>query len=601
MADGQVADAELESVIDWKEANELLSENVSGEASGFCALEISPVEDEEFDNCNSEVAKGVDVDMPMNGKHVVAAAQSQAFARNDDSEIRNDNIDSSVMDTGDFEPISAVKDDSDHFKCAMTTDHDRRSTFSCEGPNYASSVIITGDVQGEAKEPNSFRPVSLLINGDSDHLKCVIPAENAENVVSSNEVCGAMTEDQDRKGSDSRERKKSKYLSPPFIDADQGSKDSPSLEVGEADNKKSSRPKKRGRKPRGFGSGSFSGSHPIAKCSSRQMRSSTDFINKAGILEAMNVDSTELNSQLHLAALDCLYPYENRRFDSAEIFFTKFRAVVFQNLQVMNKETDSWKRKRIKTEVAAQALVVDSAASLDAKYPRANIYCSNERNPWQKSSTYEGSKVVRSDGVGSAGLFDANTNVTCSCLPLDSQIFDSIVPSKLQPRRKRNDETLPSSPQQAGNIGGLHDSNGKIVVKGSRLPSQAAITGNAVEKKKRGRKRKVDAVAYVRNTTGFPVAHGNNARPISLEVCLGDMVPHSSAISMGLPLRSTAIPGNPAGQVHSVSDIRRNLEMMTSMLEKSGDSLSPQMKQKLENEIQGLLKKVSSLVGSSSS
>ncbi|KAL9275519.1 hypothetical protein AKJ16_DCAP11923 [Drosera capensis] len=494
MADGKVADAELESVIDWKEANELLSENVSGEASG------------------------IDVDMPMNGKHVVTAAQSQAFARNDDSEIRND-MDSSVLDTGDFEPISAVKDDSDHFKCAMTTDLDTRSTFSCGDPNYAASVTINDDVQGEAKEPDSFRPVSLLINEDSDLLKCVIPAEN---VVSSSKVCGGMTEDQDRKGSDSRARKKSKYLSPPFIDADQGSKDSPSLEVGEADNTTSSSPKKRGRKPRGFGSGSFSGFH-----SSRQMISSTDFIDKAGILEAMNVDSAELISQLHLAALDCLYPYENRRFDSAEVFFT----------------------------------------NLDAKYLSANIYCSNERNPWQKSRENEENKLVQSDGVGCAGLFDPNTNVIRSYLSQDSQIIDSNVPSKLQPRRKRNEETLTSFPQQAGDI------------------------GNAVEKKKRGRKRKVDTVTYGRNTAGFPVTNGNSAKPISLEVCLGEMAPHSSAVSMGLPFLSSPVTGNPAGQVHSVSDIRRNLEMMTSMLENSGDNLSPQMKQKLENEIQGLLKK----------
>ncbi|CAA3007226.1 Hypothetical predicted protein [Olea europaea subsp. europaea] len=47
--------------------------------------------------------------------------------------------------------------------------------------------------------------------------------------------------------------------------------------------------------------------------------------------------------------------------------------------------------------------------------------------------------------------------------------------------------------------------------------------------------------------------------------------------------------------------MRRNIEMMQSVLEKKGDTLSPETKTKLENEIKGFLNKISTIVGSSSS
>ncbi|KAK4394676.1 Serine/threonine-protein kinase ATM [Sesamum angolense] len=69
-----------------------------------------------------------------------------------------------------------------------------------------------------------------------------------------------------------------------------------------------------------------------------------------------------------------------------------------------------------------------------------------------------------------------------------------------------------------------------------------------------------------------------------------------------LPVNACKIPAKPgAGGTPDIALIRQNVEMMKSTLEKAGNSLSSEMRAKLENEIKAFLEKLSSMGGSSSS
>ncbi|GAB4853365.1 hypothetical protein Ancab_017541 [Ancistrocladus abbreviatus] len=179
-------------------------------------------------------------------------------------------------------------------------------------------------------------------------------------------------------------------------------------------------------------------------------------------------------------------------------------------------------------------------------------------------------------------------------------IVDIVKPQK---RRRKKEATTPV-PQETKGAHSIPDLNG----------------GNPGPKKRRLKEGTLCKCSKPKSTIVFPDANGSNAKRIPLEVCLQEMEPGSPAASIGLtnnadagsveadkncsktnllgtsPLPCSPIKGadtptavlkpcdHPIGEVLSLVDIRQNLELMTSMLEKYGDNLSAKMRAKSHSE-----------------
>lgn len=732
--DGAAFDASrvISHMEDENGVSEIRNNVISSRAEGFDASKgTSPLEEE-------KAVPEISNNIVLIGADGLAASTVTSLMENDNdaSEIRQKVVSSEVENFGTSEIISPMEEENDVSKFRNSVVHGGVEGFDSsklisplEDVNEASQ--IRNEAVGNAAEGfNTFKGIypmdgenhaSEIGNNVSsgaegfDASKIDFPMKDDGSCLSkgptTDEDMPSIVENdkshkEPRKSAELRERKKSKYLSPPYVNLNKGSKGLSSLKESETE--------RSGFPEDGEGNGCMSdkqaSSPPVAKTGSKKRgrKSSRTSVVTSGNLLEISASSANLLSELHLAALDCLYPYENKHFDPTEIFFTGFRAAVYHgdsNWELNGKSTSGQDEKgwvdELSTEHAAVGgsglAVKTQVGSLNQSKPRLKrrkkgeksteftggladetqniqVGSSNKSKRGRKKKKREEITTIRSTGVLPTGLYDVNVNAAeIGSFTVENYPTEVASTVNVKPLLKRNEEviaqvtevpkqtaftldfsqesiqTIPSSlglsqennqtkllcfeSKQTVGIPDLNDRSGPEGVPGPKKrgrkkgvsPANAKSDGNP-EKKKRRRRRKDGTYSGDLMTNALLSANGTNAKPISLEVCLRNVGPHSpvppaaAACSnsannnqMMTPPRSMQTvngtnsssllrtPGTPAGEAPSIDQIRKNLELMTAMLENSGSTLSAEMKANLETEIKGLLKKVSSIPGSSTS
>ncbi|CAK9137595.1 unnamed protein product [Ilex paraguariensis] len=509
------------------------------------------------------------------------------------------------------------------------------------------------------------------------------------------------------KGYESRERKRSKYLSPPFVDMSWGLKSSPT-------------------------SGAYKKEDPMVeftgkKSGQKWSRKPIRVHNVSNKPVETNASSAEFLFELHRTALDCLYPNESTNFDAVERFFSGFRSFSFYDelnnemarVQALGQQESNHVLPTLPKVFLMEKGIGMEEGDVDLNRNNTSLLVEGgqitgpvasqgkiqpKKRKRSKGAALEITKTKRSkvapflkdiEVVGVYSLqciseLNGREKMNDTASLCQNTILTVAQPdvngNNAEPRslvkdlpqmglpspgrkpnsnkRKRKDKAFDSLKTKVASV--IPDLNGNVTEPsstGKDLADTNFVSPDGKPQRKRRRRNKAaagmldrrealgtalllnfapeaplpskeDLVATFGRFGPLKESETSALSDCSVQVVfsrsanaadafqsleksspfgpalLSYRLHHISTAAITQTLQPTdrlKTPAKPSGlkshkgEAPDLLSIRQNLEMMTSMLEQAGDNLSAEMRAKLESQIKGLLKKVSTMVGSSSS
>ncbi|XP_057983922.1 PWWP domain-containing protein 3-like [Malania oleifera] len=453
-------------------------------------------------------------------------------------------------------------------------------------------------------------------------------AQRRRNKVSSLENDGSEAKEEIKKGSLSRERKRSKYLSPPYTTnliqrqmqsntkRDSGTKFlkvSNVAHIGEQMKR---------------AAGQLIGSPPILKCSGETFQrklskelgvdcdtrdgASPEALKEENMiidLKESRASPNEVLYELRSVAGNFQYSKGNKSLDMIRKFFSVFRSSIYRegsNYEAYNKSRPGRKRKSLDSEPGSilKSLKQIHDNSSRPKTRQSRIKNNEERSvgkdmneshdPSQegkvrrprvkknKAAKLDVSKVKQAPLASAGKMNDNKTDGKAS----SAVLFVSFPPTVSLPSK---DDLITIYSK----FGALNEMETDILYNSFCGRVVFVRTVDAEEAFNNSVKSSPFGTTKVNFRLRYPsVSSGTNEDGENLHIiasCLPDETPPDPSATQS------------ANEASELDFIKQKLEMMTLMLEKSDGQISQEMKSSLEGEMKGLLKKVSTMVKSSSS